>query len=388
MSSAGEREARTSEPSSVLFTGGSGLVAQRMVATILGTDATAQVTLLCAEREVEGARTFIETLPAAERGRVRVVLGSVDALDLGMSGSDYREVVESITAIHHMAGMQDMRANTDTLRRVRVDGTRHVLELAAACPRLTRLCHWSSVHVAGKRKGVVLEEDLDEGQSFSNAFEEMQCAAEKLARAAQQRLPVTVLRPGVIVGDSRTGAIDRFDGPYYLMVLIVRNTTPVALPLPGRGSAPLHLVPIDFVIDAAHALSQDERAVGKTFHLVDPNPLPARRVYELVAEHAQTVSPRGFIPQGITRTILRAPGIERLSRAPRAFMESFDHQVFFNSRQAQALLGEHGISCPPFDSYVHNLLRFLRDAIDERPGAGASADADAAGKDEDEDPFD
>jgi thioester reductase-like protein len=386
MSAAGARDPQGGGPSSVLFTGGSGLVAQRMVATILGTDAGARVTLLSGEREVATAQGFVDALPAAERGRVRVVLGAVDALDLGMSGSDYREVVEATTAIHHMAGMQDMRANPDTLRRVRVDGTRRVLELAAACPRLTRLCHWSSVHVAGKRKGVVLEEDLDEGQSFSNQFEELQCAAEKLARAAQQRLPVTVLRPGVIIGDSRTGAIDRFDGPYYLMVLIVRNTTQVALPLPGRGSAPLHLVPIDFVIDAAHALSQDERAAGKTYHLVDPNPLPARRVYELVAEHAQTVSPRGFIPQGITRTLMRAPGIERLSRAPRAFMESFDHQVFFNSRHAQALLGEHGISCPPFDSYVHNLLRFLRVALDERPPAATGADA--RNGDEDEDPFD
>jgi thioester reductase-like protein len=385
MSAAGARGPRPGGPSSVLFTGGSGLVAQRMVATILGTDASALVTLLCAEREAPAAQAFVEALPAAERGRVRVVLGAVDAMDLGMAGSDYREVVESITTIHHMAGMQDMRAKADTLRRLRVDGTRRVLELAAACPRLTRLCHWSSVHVAGKRKGVVLEEDLDEGQSFSNAFEEMQCAAEKLARAAQPRLPVTVLRPGIIVGDSHTGAIDRFDGPYYLMLLIVRNTTPVALPLPGRGSAPLHLVPIDFVIDAAHALSQDERAVGKTFHLVDPNPLPARRVYELVAEHAQTVSPRGFIPQGITRTLLRAPGVERLSRAPRAFMESFDHQVFFNSRHAMALLGEHGIACPPFDSYVQNLLRFLRDALDERPATEADAGPDG---EDDEDPFD
>ncbi len=388
MSAAGERGPRDGGPSSVLFTGGSGLVARRMVATILGTDASASVTLLSGEREVATAQEFVEALPGEARGRVRVVQGAVDALDLGMSGSDYREVVEATTVIHHMAGMQDMRAKADTLRRVRVEGTRQVLELAAACPQLTRLCHWSSVHVAGKRKGVVLEEDLDEGQSFSNAFEEMQCAAEKLARAAQQRLPVTVLRPGVIVGDSHTGAIDRFDGPYYLMVLIVRNTTPVALPLPGRGSAPLHLVPIDFVIDAAHALSQDERAVGKTYHLVDPNPLPARRVYELVAEQAQTVSPRGFIPQGITRTLLRAPGIERLSRAPRAFMESFDHQVFFNSRHAQALLGEHGIYCPPFDSYVHNLLRFLRAALDERLPMATGADADARGGDDDEDPFD
>ena len=392
-------------PESVLITGASGFAARRMVAKILGADLDAQVTLLCHEREIEAVQGFARALPEEQSSRVRVVLGAPEGIDLGMSGSDFREVAESITCIHHMhmhvrtdshgAGPGNVGASADALRRARVGGTRHVIELAAACPRLRRLCHWSSVHVAGKRKGVVLEEDLDEGQSFHNAFEEMQCAAEKLARSAQQRLPVTVLRPGVIVGDSRNGEIDLFDGgfggrlgahvdgPYSLMALIVRNPTLVHLPLPGRGAAPLHLVPIDFVIDAAHALSRDERAAGRTFHLVDNNPLPARRVYELVAEHALTAQPRGFNPAGIARTLLRAPGLEKLARAPRAFVDAFDHQVFFNSRHATELLLEYGIRCPPFDSYVHNLLRHLREAMAER-----RPDESPDDHGDDEDPFD
>jgi nucleoside-diphosphate-sugar epimerase len=398
-----------SGPESVLITGASGFAARRMAAKILAADLDAQVTLLCHERELVALQGFAQALSPEQGSRVRVVLGSPEAIDLGMSGSDFREVAESITCIHHMhmhwhmhmevdrAGARSMgtnvRMSADALRRARVGGTRHVLELAAGCPRLRRLCHWSSVHVAGKRKGMVLEEDLDEGQSFHNAFEEMQHAAEKLARSAQQRLPVTVLRPGVIVGDSRSGEIDVFDprfdghldGPYSLMALIARNPTLVHLPLPGRGAAPLHLVPIDFVIDAAHALSRDERAAGRTFHLVDSNPLPARRVYELVAEHARTAQPRGFNPAGIARTLLRAPGLEKLARAPRAFVDAFDHQVFFNNRHATELLLEYGIRCPPFDSYVHNLLRYLREAMDER--RPTDAPNDDAGAD-DEDPFD
>jgi nucleoside-diphosphate-sugar epimerase len=396
-------------PGSALITGASGFAARRMAAKILAADLDAQVTLLCQERELQALEGFAQALSREQGSRVRVVLGAPEAIDLGMSGNDFREVAESITCIHHMhmhrhmhvrmdihrAGPTNVRTSADALRRARVDGTRHVIELAAACPRLRRLCHWSSVHVAGKRKGVVLEEDLDEGQSFHNAFEEMQCAAEKLARSAQQRLPVTVLRPGVIVGDSRNGEIDlsnggfggRFgehvDGPYSLMALIVRNPTLVHLPLPGRGAAPLHLVPIDFVIDAAHALSRDERAAGGTFHLVDGNPLPARRVYELVAEHARAAQPRGFNPADIARTLLRAPGLEKLARAPRAFVDAFDHQVFFNSRHATELLLEYGIRCPPFDGYVHNLLRYLREAMAERQPAEAHDD-----NDDDEDPFD
>jgi thioester reductase-like protein len=179
-------------------------------------------------------------------------------------------------------------------------------------------------------------------------------------REAMRQLPVTILRPGVIVGDSRTGEIDKFDGPYYLMVLIATNALQVHLPLPGRGSAPLHLAPIDFVIDAAYALSVDPRAAGRTVHLTDPNPLPARRLYELVAEHSNTASPRGFIPGRLVRNLLRTPGIERLARGPLSFLDSFDHQVFYNTRAAQELLEGTGITCPPFDTYVDKLVAYVR----------------------------
>src|SRR5262249_18746385 len=148
------------------------------------------------------------------------------------------------------------------------------------------LVHWSTAAVSGKRKGVILEEELDEGQSFRNVYEATKFEAEKLARSAARRMPVTVLRPGIIVGDSSTGEIGRLDGPYCLMLFIVQGPLDVGLPLPGRGAAPMHLVPIDFVVDAAAALARDERAAGGTYHLTDPNPFAARQIYDLVAERA------------------------------------------------------------------------------------------------------
>jgi len=163
------------------------------------------------------------------------------------------------------------------------------------------------------------------------------------------------------VGDSRTGDIDKFDGPYYLIVLIATNALNVRVPLPGRGTAALHLVPIDFAIDAAYALSLDERAAGHTFHLTDPNPFPARKVYELVAEHSQARLARGFLPTGLARTLLKAPGLPRLARAPLSFLESFDQQCFYNCRKTVSLLASTGIVCPPFDTYVDALVRYVRE---------------------------
>src|SRR5207247_1662710 len=130
----------------------------------------------------------------------------------------------------------------------------------------------------GDRTGVGLEEELKRGQSFRNVVEETKARAEKLIRAAMTELPIAVVRPTILIGNSNTGEVDRFDGPYLLILLIVTSPPDFALPLLGRGEAPLNLVPIDFVVRAACAIGKDPRAAGRTFHLVDPNPQTARRV--------------------------------------------------------------------------------------------------------------
>jgi thioester reductase-like protein len=347
-------------PEVVLVTGFPSFTARRMAIEILGRDAEARVFLLARARFADAARELAASLPPAHGARIEVVEGDVCDMDLGLSGREYRTLAGEITSIQHMAGIYYMGVDRATARRVNVDGTRGVLELAGEASRLRRLVHWSTAAVSGRRKGVVLEEELDEGQSFHNFYEETKFEAEKLARAAQRKLPVTILRPGIVVGDSATGEIDKLDGPYYLIVLISTNVLQMRVPLPGRGTAPLHLVPIDFVVEAGYRLSGDERAAGKTLHLTDPNPLSARRVYELVAELSQGKLSRGFLPVGLARTLLRTPGLDRLARAPLSFLESFDRQCFYNCRNAMTLLRGTGTDCPPFDTYAENLVQFVR----------------------------
>jgi thioester reductase-like protein len=347
-------------PEVVLVTGFPAFTARRMAQKILASDPEARVYLLARSKFADAAHELARALPAGQGDRLEVIEGDVCDMDLGLSGPEYRVLAGEVTTIHHMAGIYYMGVDRATARRVNVQGTRGILELAAEAVRLRRICHWSTASVSGKRKGVILEEELDEGQGFHNFYEETKFEAEKLAHAAQRSLPVTILRPGIIVGDSGTGEIDKLDGPYYLLVLIATNATQLRVPLPGRGSAPLNLVPIDFVIDAGYQLSRDERAAGRTFHLTDPNPLPARRVYEMVAELSQRKLARGFLPTGLARTLLRTPGIDRIARGPLSFLESFDQQCFYNCRHALALLDQAGIKCPPFDAYAEHVVTFVR----------------------------
>jgi dephospho-CoA kinase len=357
----GDTDAGPPPPERVLVTGFPAYTAQRMIRKLVGSDPRLHVKLLARAKFADDAAQFTASLPAGQRERVSTVVGDVCDMDLGLTAAEYRALTDELTSIHHLAGIYWAGADAATARRVNVGGTRGVVELAGECKRLRRLVHWSTVQVSGKRRGVVLEDELDEDQGFYNAYEETKFDAERIARAAMHKLPITILRPGMIVGDSRTGEIDRFDGPYYFIVMIATNALQVHLPLPGRGTAPLHLVPIDYVVEAAYELWKDERAAGRTFHLVDPNPMPARRVYELVAEHSQTKPPRGYIPGRIAKALLRAPGVGRVAKGPLAYVDAFDHQVFYNQRNTQELLGASGLTCPPVESYLHNLVRYVRE---------------------------
>lgn len=344
---------------SVLVTGFPAFTARRLVDHILARDPAARVSLLVGAAFLDDARTYLAAQP--ERGaRVRVIEGDVTAMDLGLAGDELATLAGEATTIHHLAGVYWPGVDRAAARRVNVGGTRGVLELAREAPRLRRLVHWSSATVSGKRKGVILEEELDEGQSFHNVYEETKLEAEKLVRAAMHGLPITIVRPGLIVGDSATGEIDKYDGPYYLMMLIATSAVSLRVPLAGRGTAPLHLVPIDFVIEAAYALSRDERAAGRTFHLTDPNPFAARTVYQRVAELSDGRVPRGLIGGGLARALLRAPGVERLAQVPRHVVEAFDRPCFYNCRGTLELLRGTAIACPSFDRYAEQLIHHVR----------------------------
>jgi thioester reductase-like protein len=183
-----------------------------------------------------------------------------------------------------------------------------------------------------------------------------------MVRAAMRQMPITVVRPAIIVGDSSTGEIDTLDGPYYLITLIATNTSNVRLPMLGRGDHPLHLVPIDYVVDAAWQVARSDGAAGKTFHLVDPEPMAARAVFEAVADIAGTEKPRGHIPRPLARAVFKTPGVSRLARGPLALVDMLDHAVRYDATNTARALAHTGVRCPPLADYLGALVRHVLDA--------------------------
>ncbi len=342
-----------------LVTGFPAFTAKRMIAKLLASEPETKLYILARDKFALEADQLLANLGA--RDRAEVLVGDVCDMDLGLSSAEYRALSRELTWIHHLAGIYFMGVDDDTMRRVNVGGTRTMLDLARDSSRLERVVHWSTATVSGNRSATVYEEDLDARQKFHNGYERTKYESERLVRAAMRALPISVMRPSIIVGDSTTGEIDRLDGPYYLVVLIATNASGLRLPILGRGDAPLHLVPIDYVIDAAWHAARSEGAAGKTFHLVDPNPLSGREVFELVAKHANTEKPRGSIPRPLARAVLRTPGLARLGRGPLAFLDMLDHTVHYDQTNTTRALSGTTVQCPPLVDYLPVLVQHVLD---------------------------
>lgn len=342
----------------VLVTGWPGFIGRRLVGRMADRldRARDRLVLFTRPRHAPAARAELDALGLAGE----VVEGDVAKMHLGLSGQEYRRLVGEVTSIWHLAAVYDLGADADTLRAVNLEGTRHVVELAQSAERLSRLHHFSTAYVSGDRQGVILEEELDEGQGFHDGYERSKFEAEKLVRRAMAELPATVYRPSIVVGDSRTGEIDRFDGPYYLAILLVASPAGVPLPLPGDGVAPLNVVPVDFVVDAALAIGANPAAVGQTVHLVDPAPLSARRVYQLVAARAGRTLPSVTLPHRAVEALLGLPILERLVRPHRNAIRLVNHLALYNCRHQLELLEGTGLACPPITSYLDRLIEFAR----------------------------
>ena len=365
--------ARAGHDEVVLLTGYPSFVAREMCAELLRASPTTLVHAVVRSKFLGEAQALLDLLPAQQKSRVQLIEGDAAAMDLGLSGAEFNELAAEVDRIHHCAHVTYLGVDRKVAEHTNVGGTREILEFASACANLKCLVYHSTASVSGDRTGLVVEDDLKKGQGFRNVVEETMARGEKLVRAAMPELPIAVVRPTIVIGDSQTGEVDRMDGPYLLILLIVTSPPDFALPLLGRGEAPLHLVPIDYVVRAACAIGRDPRAVGRTFHLADPAPLTARRVFELVALAGGRRTSRGSIPANLAKALLRAPGLERFAKSPRAFIEALMTPVAYGTTNTDELLAGTDITCPSFESYVDKLVEHVQLRVRERRAAKIGA---------------
>jgi thioester reductase-like protein len=289
-----------------------------------------------------------------------IVEGDISVPRLALSDVDLDLVQRETTRVFHLAAVYDLAVPQDLAMRVNAGGTRNVVDLARTIPNLRQFHHVSTCYVAGKREGVILETELKHNAGYRNFYEESKYLAELEVESAKPDLPITIHRPAVVCGDSKTGETGKYDGVYYLIHYLLRWPSVLSLINIGNHVVSLNLVPVDFVVDAMAALAFEERAIGKTLQLADPAPLTTNQLFNAIAKSIDNHHSRITAPAKWVRFFLMLPPSPRITGLPHHAVPYFFVKQLYDSTQAQELLAPHNIRCPPFTSYVDNIVEFAK----------------------------
>jgi nucleoside-diphosphate-sugar epimerase len=354
----------------VLMTGFPGFLASALLPQIL-TRTEGEAICLVQSKFAPLAAERAEALAALDpdlAGRIRLVEGDITQPGLGIGDESLADVTEA----WHLAAVYDLAVARELAMRVNVDGTRNVLDALAHCANLERLHYFSTCYVSGRFTGPFLEDDLETGAPFNNYYEETKNLAEvEVRRRMAAGLPVTIYRPAIVVGDSRTGETQKYDGPYFILQWLLRQPRYAVLPLAGDPAMTrVNVVPRDFIVAAVGHLSGLPQSLGKTYQLADPHPLTVAEIAQTLAQAANRKLIMVPIPRRLAKgAIRRVPGVQSLMRIPPEAVDYFAHPTHYMTDHTRADLEGSGISVPPFPSYVDRLVTYMQ----QHPEVGAAA---------------
>ena len=276
-----------------------------------------------------------------------------------MAAADYEIIRNETTTVFHLAAIYDLNVEHDVATRVNVGGTENINRLAKEVRHLRRYHYVSTCYVAGKREGRIFENELEHTAGFRNHYEETKYLAELSVDSLKKELPVTIHRPSVVCGDSRTGETAKYDGIYYLIHYLRMWPGALTLLNIGNSEVRLNLVPVDFVIDAMMALAKDEKAAGATVQLADPEPLTTQQLFDAISKVIRGRDSFATVPAGIVYPVLMLPYAPKITGLPHSAVPYFFLEQTYDTSWARELLEPHGIRCPRFGDYVQKLVNFV-----------------------------
>ena len=348
-----------------VVTGGTGFIGRRVVSRLLDARPDAEVWVLVRRSSL----SRFERLSGQWGERAKPLVGELTEPNLGLTDEAVAELGD-VDHVLHCAAIYDITAAEPEQRAANVDGTRAVIELARRLD--ATLHHVSSIAVAGDFHGEFTEDDFDIGQQLPTPYHQTKFEAEMLVRSATG-LRYRIYRPAVVVGDSRTGEMDKIDGPYYFFgtlakLAVLPRLTPIMLPDTGRTN----IVPVDYVADAIVALIHADGRDGQTFHLTAPKTIGLRGIYRGIAAAAGLPALRGSLPRSLTAPVLKVRGRPKVWRnmvatqlgIPGEVLDVVDLAPTFISEQTQKALRGTGITVPDFGSYAPALWRYWAEHLD------------------------
>ena len=202
--------------------------------------------------------------PSPWMRRIEVFDADMSQENLSLERHGYERLTKRVTHIVHCAAAARFDLEIEDARRTNVRGVRDLLNFAAKCDGLRKLDYIGTAYVAGRRTGVIREDELDVGQEHRNTYEQSKFEAEKLIREWMTRLPISILRPSIVICDSRTGYASNHNGFYRALRMYLKEGVTM---LPGYPGSLLDLVPVDYIADACFAIAGNSATAGQCYHL-------------------------------------------------------------------------------------------------------------------------
>ena len=288
-----------------------------------------------------------------------IVDGDITKPDLGMAAISLERARQESSTVFHLAAIYDLAVAQDVAATVNVEGTMNMNQFAKSVRNLRRYHYVSTCYVAGKRQGLIKENELHHEAGFRNHYEQTKYLAEISVDALKSDMPVTIHRPSVVCGDSKTGETVKYDGIYYLIHYLRKWPVGLTLLNIGNPEVCLNLVPVDFVIESMVALAKDERAAGATVQLADPAPLTTQELFDAISKSLRGRDSLATVPAGIVYPVLMLPLAPKITGLPHSAVPYFFIEQTYETTRAGELLAPHGIRCPAFPDYVDALVNFV-----------------------------
>ncbi len=314
-----------------------------------------------------------------EQKRVVAVVGDLAKPKLGIAAADLARMKGRVKHVFHLAAIYDLSADAASQEKANIDGTRHAVQLAEAV-QAGCFHHVSSIAAAGLYDGVFREDMFDEAEELDHPYFRTKHDSEGIVRKECKR-PWRVYRPALVVGHSKTGEIDKIDGPYYFFKLIqkMRKALPQWMPTVGIEGGRINIVPVDFVVEAMDHIAHKKGLDGGCFHLTDPEP---RRIGEILnlfakAAHAPQMTMRlnakmfAFIPDFVIDSAMSLAPVRRIQRQvladlgiPQEMFRFVNYPTRFDNRDCTRALKGSGIAVPPLEDYAWRLWDYWERHLD------------------------
>jgi len=361
---------------SYFVTGATGFIGRFLVSKLLEREGTVYVLV-----RPDSQKKFDAVAKKAgwDAKRISVIAGDMSQPRCGLTPAQVRRLSGKVKHFFHLAAIYDLTASAESQRIANIDGTQHALDLAAAL-KVGVFHHTSSIAAAGLYPGIFREDMFEEAEGLDDAYLRTKHDSEGLVRK-ETRIKWRIYRPGMVVGHSKTGEIDKIDGPYYFFTLIkkLRELLPQWMPVLGIEGGRINLVPVDFVADAMDHIAHKPKLDGHTFHLTDPEPLRVGEVLNTFcrAGHAPEMTMRldarmfAFVPSGVRAAVGNLPPIRRFIgmllrdfKIPKEVLKFITYPTRFDSRETERALKGSGISVPRLDDYAWRLWDYWERHLD------------------------